>query len=268
MRHRCGVLGSPIGHSLSPTLHRAGYAAVGLDWRYDAHEVAEGGLAAFLDACGEEWRGLSLTMPLKREARAVAATISATADAAGAANTLVRRGDGSWAADNTDVPGMVAALRERWPAPVTRARILGGGATAASALLALSSLGCDEVVLGVRDAARAAETLRVAERLGDDIHVRTADLDEHVGADLVISTVPVEAQTPAVVASCAGVPVVFDVVYDPWPTPLLAAAGNRVRVNGLDLLAHQAALQFTAFTGLPAPVQQMRDAGHAALDRR
>lgn len=267
MRRRCGVLGSPIGHSLSPALHRAGYAEVGLAWEYDAHEVAAGGLPAFLEGLDDAWRGLSLTMPLKREALAVAGVVSDVARAAGGANTLVRREDGSWAADNTDVPGMVAALQERWPAPVTRTTILGGGATAASALVALASTGCSEFVLAVRNPERAQETLEAAGRLPEPVHVTIASLDDRVDADLVVSTIPTQAQTPDLVASCAAAPVVFEVVYDPWPTPLAASAQNRVLVGGLDLLVHQAALQFTAFTGLPAPVAGMRAAGETALHR-
>lgn len=267
MRRRCGVLGSPISHSLSPALHRAGYREVGMDWEYDAHEVAAGGLPAFLDGLTPEWRGLSLTMPLKREALPLAGVVSDVAYAAGGANTLVRRDDGSWAADNTDVPGLVAALQERWPSPVTRTTILGGGATAASALVALASTGCAEFVLAVRNPERAQETLEAAARLPEPVQVSTAPLGERVDADLVISTIPAHAQTPDLLASCASVPVVFEVVYDPWPTPLATSADNRVLIGGLDLLVHQAALQFTAFTGLPAPLEKMRAAGESALAR-
>ena len=73
---RCAVLGDPIAHSLSPALHRAGYAALGLDWSYDAVRVADGGLAAYLRGLDPTWRGLSLTMPLKREAMALADQVS------------------------------------------------------------------------------------------------------------------------------------------------------------------------------------------------
>jgi shikimate dehydrogenase len=82
-----------------------------------------------------------------------------------------------------------------------------------------------------------------------------------------VSTVPVVAQTPSLVARVGSVPVLFDVVYDPWPTPLAAAAPHTL-VSGLDLLVHQAALQFTAFTGVAAPIAAMRAAGEAALAER
>ena len=86
---RCAVLGDPIAHSLSPALHRAGYAAVGLDWTYDAHRVAAGGLSEFVRGLDASWRGLSLTMPLKREALELASEASPIARLAGAANTLL-----------------------------------------------------------------------------------------------------------------------------------------------------------------------------------
>ncbi|TDC50157.1 shikimate dehydrogenase, partial [Jiangella ureilytica] len=111
LTRRCAVLGSPIAHSLSPVIHRAAYRRLGLDWEYTAHEVDESSLARFVSGLGPEWRGLSLTMPLKRVALDVAATASDVARTVGAANTLVRRDDGGWDADNTDVPGVVATLR-------------------------------------------------------------------------------------------------------------------------------------------------------------
>ncbi|MCW2795672.1 MAG: shikimate dehydrogenase, partial [Nocardioides sp.] len=128
---KCAVLGDPVAHSLSPVLHRAGYAALGLDWEYDARRVPSGGLPGFLETLDESWRGLSLTMPLKREAMPLADNVSERAALVGAANTLVLD-DGAVHADNTDLPGAVAALRERYAGAVTGGTVLGGGATAAS----------------------------------------------------------------------------------------------------------------------------------------
>lgn len=263
---RCAVLGDPVAHSLSPVLHRAGYAAVGLDWSYDAVRVESGGLAAFLAGLDASWRGLSLTMPLKREAMALVDEASDLALLGGAANTLVLTPSGVLG-DNTDIPGARLALRERYDGPVEQAAILGGGATAASALLALAQLGCRSFVLHVRDAARATETLAAAERFGG-LLVRTAPLEEPPEGDVLVSTVPALAQAPELVARCASVPVLFEVLYDPWPTPLAVAAVGRVVVGGLDLLVHQAGIQFEHFTELPAPLDAMRQAGQAALDER
>ena len=102
---RCGVLGDPISHSLSPVLHRAAYDALGLDWSYDAHRVPSGGLAAFLGGLAEDWRGLSLTMPLKREVLPLVDRLSDRARLAGAVNTLLIEDDGTRLGDNTDLPG-------------------------------------------------------------------------------------------------------------------------------------------------------------------
>ncbi len=263
---RCAVLGDPIAHSLSPVLHRAGYAAVGLDWSYDAVRVAAGGLAAFLAGLDESWRGLSLTMPLKREAMALVDEATEPALLGGAANTLVLSAEGL-VGDNTDIPGARRALAERYDGPVGRAAILGGGATAASTLVALAGLGCRSFTLHVRDASRVAETLAAADRVGG-LSLRVASLEEAPEGDVLVSTVPAAAQSPDLVARCAGVPVLFEVLYDPWPTPLAAAAQGRVVVSGLDLLVHQAALQFEQFTQLAAPLDVMRQAGQAALDER
>jgi shikimate dehydrogenase len=266
---RCAVLGDPIAHSLSPVLHRAGYAATGLEWEYDAHRVPAGGLARFVAGLGDDWRGLSLTMPLKREALALGHEVGGWARMAGAANTLVRD-DGGWSADNTDVPGAVAALREKVTGPLVTATVLGGGATAASTALALCELGVGSLTLLVRSPARAAETLAAidAHPSRPAVRIGALDADEVVG-DVVVSTVPADAQTPDLVERCADVPVVFDVLYDPWPTPLAAAAAvDRVLVGGLDLLVHQAALQFEMFTGRTAPLAAMRAAGEAALGSR
>lgn len=269
---RCGVLGDPVEHSLSPVLHRAGYAAAGLDWAYDAHRVPAGGLAAFLAGLDDSWRGLSVTMPLKREALAAADAASDVARRAGAANTLVRR-DGGWWADNTDVPGAVAALRERTDRSLRTAAILGGGATATSTGLALADLGVGRIDVLVRDEARAVETLAAlaGHPAGPSVSVAALSAPGPLACDVVVSTVPAEAQTPELVARCAAVPVVFEVLYAPWPTPLAAdvlASSARVLVGGLDLLVHQALLQFELFTGVPAPAAAMRAAGEAALAER
>src|SRR5688572_12846707 len=101
---RAAVCGKPIGHSLSPVIHNVGFAAAGLSgWHYTAFECAESELPDLVGGLGPEWAGLSLTMPLKEAALKLAATASSVAVAIGAANTLVRRPDGSWFADNTDV---------------------------------------------------------------------------------------------------------------------------------------------------------------------
>ncbi len=261
MTTRCGVAGSPIAHSLSPVLHNAAYAHLGLDWEYERHEVGEAGLAAFVAGLDGTWRGLSLTMPLKHEAIRVATEVSALARRVGAANTLVLA-PGRRYADNTDVPGLAAALRERGVDSVRRAAVLGGGATAASAVAALAGL-TDRVEVVVRDPARAAGVLRVADAVGvASTLVPWLDAGSALTAPLVVATTP-KGAADALAAVVPGVPgVLFDVLYDPWPTPLAAAwaaAGGTV-LGGLDLLVHQAVLQVELMTGATVPVEVLRRA--------
>ncbi|HEX2894717.1 MAG TPA: shikimate dehydrogenase [Marmoricola sp.] len=269
VRH-CAVLGSPIAHSLSPALHRAAYAELGLTWTYEAIEVDEPGLEPFLAGLDASWRGLSLTMPLKRTVMPLLDEADAWARASGGANTVVLEG-GRLLGYNTDVAGAVRALREAGVGSAPRAVVLGGGATAASLLLALSELGCQHAQLLVRDPDRAAETLAAVDRHGRGPDVRVGRLNDAVGpADVVVSTIPATAQVPDLVSSALTAPVLFDVVYDPWPTPLAAAASSagRVLVGGLDLLVHQAALQVALMTGREAPLVAMRAAGESALATR
>ena len=266
---RCAVLGDPIAHSLSPVLHRAGYLATGLDWEYDAVRVPAAGFEDFLGGLGPDWRGLSLTMPLKRLAIPLARTVSDRARLAGAANTLLLEDGAVVLADNTDLPGAVAAVRERYAGPVTAATVLGGGATAASTGLAMVELGARRVRLLVRTPDRAAEAAAVIAAHPAAPAVEVASLaDGPVDGDVVVSTIPAIAQDAALVARCADVPVVFEVIYDPWLTPLTDAVGDRVLVSGLDLLVHQAVLQYELFTGVPGPLAAMRAAGEGVLPAR
>jgi shikimate dehydrogenase len=267
---RCAVLGSPIAHSLSPALHRAAYAELGLDWTYDAVEVDEAGLAAFVTGLDTSWRGLSLTMPLKRAVMPLLDRADRWAEVSGGANTVVLE-DGRVFGHNTDVPGAVAALRERADGPFGTAVVLGGGATAASVLLALSELGCRDARLLVRDPSRAAETLAAVDRHGRGPAVEVGLLaDAFAVPDVIVSTVPAAAQDSGLVERSAAARVVFEVLYDPWPTPLAAAAAahGRCVVGGLDLLVHQAALQVRLMTGQEAPLAAMRAAGEAVLATR
>ncbi|MEU1481826.1 shikimate dehydrogenase [Streptomyces sp. NPDC001668] len=270
---RAAVLGKPIAHSLSPVLHRAAYEELGLTgWSYDRFELDEAALPGFVERLGPEWAGLSVTMPLKRAVIPLLDGISETAASVEAVNTVVFTEDGRRLGDNTDIPGMVAALRERGIEQVDSAAILGAGATASSALAALARICTGDVVAYVRSAARAAEMRQWGERLG--VEVRTADwadAAEALGAPLVIATTPAGATDALAHAVPERPAALFDVLYDPWPTELAARwsmTGGAV-VSGLDLLVHQAVLQVEQMTGLrPAPVEAMRKAGEHALAAR
>ncbi|WP_395110297.1 shikimate dehydrogenase [Actinomadura sp. SCN-SB] len=269
---RAAVLGKPIEHSLSPVLHTAAYAAMGLDdWVYEAYECDETGLWGFLEALDEGWAGLSLTMPLKRTALKLADTVSGLARAVGGANTIVLR-DGRRHADNTDVHGMVAALTEAGLGAPASALVLGGGATAASALAALAELGLTKASMAVRNPDRAAESVAVGRRFGLTLRVGPLDrLPDLLGTDLVVSTLPGIAADQYAAQIAASGAALFDVVYAPWPTASAAAvrAAGGVVVGGFDMLLHQAARQVELMTGRgDVPVAAMRAAGEAELARR
>ena len=271
--HRAAVLGKPIAHSLSPVLHRAAYAALGLEgWEYGRREVDEAGLPEFLAGLDASWAGLSLTMPLKRAVIPLLDEISDTAASVEAVNTVCFTPDGRRTGDNTDIPGLVAALRERGVERVERAAVLGAGATASSALAALARICTGEVTAYVRGADRAAQMRGWGERLG--VAVTTADWADAAKAfhdPLVIATTPA-GSTDALAGAVPDRPgMLFDVLYEPWPTRLAAAWSARggAVVGGLDLLVHQAVLQVEQMTGrAPAPLAAMREAGERALAGR
>jgi len=264
MTTRCAVLGSPIEHSLSPVLHRAAYAELGLDWAYDAVEVTEAGLGDFIAGLDSSWRGLSLTMPLKRTVLPLLDDLDPDARRSRAVNTVVFEG-GRRRGANTDIPGAVAALREKGVGALSSVVVLGGGATATSVLLAAADLGCSSAALAVREPARAAETLEVVTTAAPGLGLEVQALDDaDLTADLVVSTIPAAAQTPDLVRRLRA-PAIFEVRYDPWPTPLVEAAGSALVVGGLDLLVHQAVLQVELMTGMPGPLAAMRAAGEATL---
>jgi shikimate dehydrogenase len=272
-QRRAAVLGSPVAHSLSPVLHTAAYAALGLDhWTYTAIECDEASLPSLLASCDAKWAGLSLTMPLKRAVLPLLDRTEPLAIEVGGANTVVFA-DGQRHGYNTDVPGMVAALAEAGVASPPGVTILGAGATACAALAALRATGLTTAVVQVRDQARAGDLLAAARRLGLAVELRPFSTEVRDG-DLLISTVPAgaadfyaERAVDPRRRPCA----VLDVVYNPWPTPLAQAAARSgvVVVSGFDLLLHQAARQVELMTGLhPAPLTPMRTAGHAELSRR
>lgn len=251
MTTRLAVLGSPIAHSKSPTLHRAAYEVLGLDWRYDAIEVASGQLDRFVDGLGGDWRGLSLTMPLKREVLSLLDTASPTVEQVGAANTVLVR-DGGLEGFNTDVTGIVCAFAEAGIERLESVQVLGGGATAASVLVATRQLGATRALVSVRDPQRARSLGTLAESNGIDLTIRRLGVQDRamIAPDAVISTLPGGADAgvafPAEVRRRA---ILFDVAYDPWPTAMARtwrASGGTV-IGGLAMLLHQAYAQVRIF---------------------
>lgn len=263
-RRRAAVLGHPVAHSRSPVLHRAAYAALGLDWEYGLHDVTEEALPAFVAGLDGTWAGLSLTMPLKQAVIPLLTDVDLIALATGAVNTVVIDDDGlhGW---NTDVRGIVAALDERG-APRGPGAVIGAGATARSAVGALARRGHAEVVVVARRPEAATQVLATALEVGVRAEVLGWEsLADALEADVVVSTVP-KGVLDDVAAEVAAAPgprgCLLDVVYDPWPTPLAAAwaaAGGEV-ASGLDMLLHQAVRQVELMTGLTPPVEAMRSA--------
>jgi shikimate dehydrogenase len=258
---RCAVLGSPIEHSLSPALHRAAYAHLGLNWTYDRVEVSEHGLASFVRGLDASWRGLSLTMPLK-----VAVLELGQADQlarlAGAGNTLVLEGGERWIY-NTDVGGLIWAVGQVDAAPLPKVTILGTGATARAALIAASELGAQLVTVVARTPARAEAFRTLSDQLGVQLEVRPWS-SQAPDADFVVSTVVSGAADGIAQAVAASAPLIVDIIYDPWPTALAMAAKRAgcIVVTGFDLLIGQALLQIELMTGRSVPA----DVLYAALE--
>jgi shikimate dehydrogenase len=268
---RAAVLGHPVAHSLSPTLHRAAYAALGLDhWSYAAVDLVADDLPAFVSSLDDSWAGLSLTMPHKQVVLPLLDHVEPLAQVVGAVNTVLISGSSrTLVGANTDVYGLVAALREGLSGPVGTAAVIGAGATAASTLAALGELGCTTPVVYVRSMQRAGGLMRAAHRMGVSPDFRALDraAAELGRASVVVSTLPPHAADPlaaALVGPVSGV--LLDVAYDPRPTALHSAwvGAGGVAVGGERMLLHQAVEQVRLMTGHPGPLPAM----DAALESR
>ncbi len=253
---RAAVLGSPISHTRSPDMHRAAYAELGLDWTYDAIECNDRDFAAFFAGLDEQWRGLSLTMPLKEVVLDVVEDVDDRARQVHSANTVWRTADSSsWRATNTDIPGICSALGDVGVDRLERVRILGAGATARSAVAAVAEMGAVSIVVHARRPEAADEVVRLARDLG--CSSRGADLDVQWGEDdLLISTLPADAGAPwaaALDADRIGHTALLDASYHPWPTPLAQAWARHAPVapvaSGRDMLLWQAVDQVRLMTG-------------------
>lgn len=265
MTARAAVLGSPIHHSLSPALHTAAYRGLGLDASYEAIEVRNGELAGFLAGCDDDWLGVSLTMPLKEEAVAVAVEVGPLAATLNAANTLLPVPCG-WRAENTDVIGIVRSIGS---VDGDRVVIVGAGASARSAVAALADLGIARATVLARRAEAAAECVALGRALGVELTAGPLDEDaELADCALVVSTLPPHAADALDVDGWCGT--LLDIAYDPWPSRLATSwlqHGGRV-VSGHEMLLHQAAEQVRLMTGMAPDVAAMRHGMEAELARR
>ncbi|MFC9772789.1 MULTISPECIES: shikimate dehydrogenase [unclassified Pseudarthrobacter] len=262
MTLRAAVLGHPISHSKSPALHLAAYGQLGADISYTAIDVTEQLLPGLMGQVRNQpgWCGLSVTMPLKTAMLGHVDEVRGIARTLGVVNTVSFEDDGHGAraiGTNTDVAGIVNALRHAGADTAPSAVILGGGGTAASAVAALRELGTRRAQIFVRDPARTADVRAAASSAGVDLDVLT--LAEAVlptaAADVVISTLPpraadgLAAEIAALKTETPGV--LLDVAYDPWPSLIASVwqAGGGAVVPGLEMLLYQAVEQVRLFTG-------------------
>ncbi len=252
---RLAVIGSPIEHSLSPALHAAAYARLGLDWSYGRHEVVEAGLPAFLDGLDPSWRGLSATMPLKEALLPLLDDVDEDVTLTGAANTVLLD-RGRRLGRNTDIAGVRTALERAGVTTLRRAAIVGAGATARSIVVALARLGAVELDVLVRDESRAGALLDLAERLGLEASPRPlGDLERLVPAHEVVAwTLPNGVAPGGVVPEAVRrASTLLDVTYHPWPSPLAQQwqGVDGSIASGRDMLLHQAVRQVRIFVGGP-----------------
>lgn len=255
-RRRAAVLGSPIAHSLSPALHRAAYASLGLDWTYDAVDVDETALPDFLASLDDTWAGLSLTMPLKETVLPLLASIDPVAARVRAVNTLLPAEARGWHGTNTDIGGMVDALTRAGLGRPATGTVLGAGATARSAVAAFALLGVARAVIVARRPEAAADVAEVAESLGLAAVVAPWE-QPHLEADVVISALPGAVASSWSDEARVTTGGLLDVSYDPWPSALAASWGGPVIASGRDLLLWQAVEQVRLMTGRDPDVAAM-----------
>ncbi|HWC70904.1 MAG TPA: shikimate dehydrogenase [Actinomycetota bacterium] len=269
-----GVIGWPVEHSLSPTIHNAAFAALGMDWVYVPLPVAPGTLAAAVKGVAAlGFRGVNVTMPHKSESAELADELSDEARRLRAVNAFVVRG-GRLHGHNTDAPGFERFVREDAgfdPAGCS-AIVLGAGGAARAVALALAHAGASDLRVAVREAARANDLVSAIE--GTDLRVDVVPLDDASGmrADLVVNATPLGADgvtAPPLPAVDADV-VVVDLLYRPAVTPwqLAAREAGAEVFGGLGLLLQQAALSFDLWTGTPAPLEVMSAAALASMAER
>lgn len=267
---RLEVWGDPVAHSRSPQLHTAAYRVLGLEWTYGRRRVSEAGFAAELAGLSSEWRGLSLTMPLKGAAFRASAARDRRAELTGAVNTLLLGAEGI-RGFNTDVGGIVSALREEGVQSLDEARIIGAGATAMSAIVALGELGVRRVDVVARRPAAVQPLAELGTALDIEVVAVPFDTSDHRRVPVSIATLPGDAPVAGEVADALAARggLLLDVVYGHWPTALAEAwgrSGERA-VSGLGMLLHQALLQVRIFTGGGPDTQLPREAAVLAAMR-
>lgn len=261
MKH-AGVAGYPIEHSLSPIIHKAGYKALGLDWNYEKYLLKEEELFNFVSTRDNELVGLSLTMPLKEKAIEISDVVTDLAKKANSANTLIFKENKVYSG-NTDVYGIVQALKTNKKLDLTNPAIIGSGATARSAVLALNNMGAKNVMVCARNESAVNQVSDLANSLGLTCQIiNWNDLAKAMNASTLISTLPSQAMDKFAALGPENPGTLLDIAYDPWPSKVAMEWIFRrgFVVSGLEMLLHQACMQFELMTGLKAPITQMRQA--------
>ncbi len=246
-RRRLAVWGDPIAHSRSPQLHAAAYDVLGVDWEYGRRQVTTDTFAAELASLDESWRGLSLTMPLKEVAHDAAGSLDQAATLTGAVNTLLL-GDAHLQGFNTDVGGIVDAFTHAGVGSLGSVRILGAGATASSALVAVTALGADQVEVVARRPDAATSLVRIGDKLGIAVGIRSFS-EAPTSVNATIATLPsgtvLDAPVAARLRATGGV--LFEAAYAPWPSALAADWAAGTVISGLEMLLYQAVRQIRIF---------------------
>lgn len=271
---RAYVIGAPIAHSLSPVLHGAAYREIGLDYQFVRQEVTEDQLEGFVAKLNDDHLlGLAVTMPLKQRIIPLLDVVEPLAEGVGAVNTVVPSGR-VLTGFNTDVFGIVEALREVGEADDrSEAVILGARATASSALAALGELHVGKTTVIARNFGGPGSIAMTEARLGvTTTHIPWRDTERAVAAleraDIIVSTLPATvADHWADLITPRSNALVLDAAYDPWPSQLAttAAGAGAHAVPGSLMLLHQACRQFELMTGHDAPTGAMRNALNDAL---
>ena len=266
---KAAVLGSPVAHSLSPTLHMSAYRALGIEGEYTAIEIKSDQLRSFLLSLDRDWRGFSLTMPLKEEVLKLANEVDPLANSIQSANTLIRTAQ-VWRATTTDVKGFQEALHAHGVDEFTKVLIIGSGATARAAAAAVDQRNREIQVIH-RNHGREGAMRKAAPYSSIEFLPWQAPLPV---ADLTINTTPAGVAdhfASQITSTPSGL--FFEALYNPWPTKILnhwRRNGGKV-IDGLDLLIYQGIEQIELMTGISvnrsdlAPI--LREAGLAAINR-
>lgn len=268
------VIGHPVAHSLSPVIHNAAFAACEVDWVYLAFDVAPGGGAAAVEAMRTlHLGGLSVTMPHKAEVAGAVDRCTPAARCLGAVNCVAWE-QGELVGHNTDGDGFVDSLLPSLTRPLSdlRCLVLGAGGAARAVIVALAGAGAAEVAVCNRTPRRAETAAALAGAVGSLVAPPAArDYDVIVNAtSLGMAGTSGSGMSPLDTAHLHEDQIVVDLVYNPLRTPLLsgAAARGATTLDGVGMLVHQAARQFTLWTGLDAPIAAMEAAARNGVAER